>query len=836
MLNFFLTISNILGLALILVFAIYFIWQENQDINNYKSDNNFKLINDAIDFLTQSKNKTTINFDDCDKKDIREDVRKWVLKHLKGKTNQDLTFSPELENNDYILSSYPSLLSNSVPRSPVYYAPTLLTALGILGTFLGIFLGLQEIGISGIDNTQSLLDSSTKLLEGMKTAFSTSLAGMSSAIFMMWYLARGAKLRQNTRNNLRKKLSEIAFLESPQKLLSRLDNSSKEDTSKSLENLANNLSFLSSLTPENIANEIQKAIISDESILIKQLQLQTKSLDDLSNLTPANIASAMQKVITLETSFIVAELEKQNNYLQHLTPANIQQVVRDAIATEKVAIVEELQAQNNYLQHLTPANIQQVVRDAIATEKVAIVEELQAQNRYLENLTPFAIANAIQPLVTPIQEELTALKQIQIAQESTIQSLIKQLRNELIEPVVQRLDQSAKLTEEASLAVRELKDELGGITESLSGAVQTIQEFQRDTLIKLQEFAQSLQEILNQFSGDTKGVLQQVAEEINNAVAQSIIGMEAQRQAFEISANSAANTFRGIREDLQEALITQATQQKEMLEGVKNSTESILDKTTIAFSQQTETIKNVGEEASQLMNQAKENLLETLTNIDTILYQTRITLQEELERFRLEYQVSLTEFFTQQNNLLEETLSKQKEGLAEVVNNLQTTFKEEAETRKELSNEVNQSLGKIQETVKIVNNLVNVVGMNSSERFAQLQELAYTIGNEAQKVESSYQKMNEKVNNNVELMTNKFEETITKIVEEFNQLSSNTNTQINDYLTNASHSYNESFNDADKAMANICSKLNDTSHGLMNVAEYLVASANDLKQTNINNN
>ena len=802
MLNFFLTISNILGLALILVFAIYFIWQENQDINNYKSDNNFKLINDAIDFLTQSKNKTTINFDDCDKKDIREDVRKWVLKHLKGKTNQDLTFSPELENNDYILSSYPSLLSNSVPRSPVYYAPTLLTALGILGTFLGIFLGLQEIGISGIDNTQSLLDSSTKLLEGMKTAFSTSLAGMSSAIFMMWYLARGAKLRQNTRNNLRKKLSEIAFLESPQKLLSRLDNSSKEDTSKSLENLANNLSFLSSLTPENIANEIQKAIISDESILIKQLQLQTKSLDDLSNLTPANIASAMQKVITLETSFIVAELEKQNNYLQHLTPANIQQVVRDAIATEKVAIVEEL----------------------------------QAQNRYLENLTPFAIANAIQPLVTPIQEELTALKQIQIAQESTIQSLIKQLRNELIEPVVQRLDQSAKLTEEASLAVRELKDELGGITESLSGAVQTIQEFQRDTLIKLQEFAQSLQEILNQFSGDTKGVLQQVAEEINNAVAQSIIGMEAQRQAFEISANSAANTFRGIREDLQEALITQATQQKEMLEGVKNSTESILDKTTIAFSQQTETIKNVGEEASQLMNQAKENLLETLTNIDTILYQTRITLQEELERFRLEYQVSLTEFFTQQNNLLEETLSKQKEGLAEVVNNLQTTFKEEAETRKELSNEVNQSLGKIQETVKIVNNLVNVVGMNSSERFAQLQELAYTIGNEAQKVESSYQKMNEKVNNNVELMTNKFEETITKIVEEFNQLSSNTNTQINDYLTNASHSYNESFNDADKAMANICSKLNDTSHGLMNVAEYLVASANDLKQTNINNN
>ncbi|MBL1208858.1 hypothetical protein [Geminocystis sp. GBBB08] len=777
--------------------GVFLIIVEIWSIINYgKKD--FQLINSVINFLKKNKNKKQLTKKECD----NDNLFSWLMRHLDGKISSDKIEVKKDNNNYYMLSSYPSLLTKSLPRSPVYYAPTLLTALGILGTFLGIFLGLQEIGIDNLKETDKLLTASTKLLEGMKTAFSTSLAGLGSASIMMVLLAFGGYFRQTKRNKIRKNLSEIAYLESTQKLLSRLDNSPKEDTSKSLENLTNNLSFLSNLTPENIASAIQKAIISDENILIKQLKLQTQTMEGLNNLTPENIASAIQKVIVLEKSVIFAELQKQNDYLQHLTPANIQQVVRDAIAFEKAVIVEELQAQNHHLQ----------------------------------NLTPIAIANAIQPLVTPIKEELTALKQIQIEQESTIQSLIKQLRNELIEPVVQRLNQSAKLTEEASLAVRELKDELGGITESLSGAVQTIQEFQRDTLIKLREFAQSLQQILNQFSGDTKDVLQQVAEEINNAVAESITGMEAQRQAFEESANSAANIFRGIREDLQEALTTQATQQKEMLEGVKNSTESILEKTTIAFTQQTEIIKSVGEEASQLMNQAKENLLETLTNIDDILDQTRITLQEELETFRLEYQAKLSDFFNQQNNLLEETLGKQKEGLAEVVNNLQTTFKEEAETRKELSHEVNQSLGKIQETVKIVNNLVNVVGMNSSERFAQLQELAYTIGNEAQKVESSYQKMNDKVNNNVEVMTNKFEETITKIVEEFNQLSSNTNTQINDYLTNASNSYNESFNDADKAMANICSKLNDTSHGLMNVAEYLVASANDLKQNNRSNN
>jgi hypothetical protein len=727
-------------------------------INYGKKD--FQLINSAINFLKKNEKKKQLTKKECD-----NNLFSWLTRHLDGEIFSDKIEVKKDNNNYYILSSYPSILTKSLPRSPVYYAPTLLTALGILGTFLGIFLGLQEIGIDNLKETDKLLTASTKLLEGMKTAFSTSLAGLGSASIMMVLLAYGGYLRQSKRNKIRKNLSEIAYVESTQKLLSRLDNSPKENTSKSLKDLANNLSFLSNLTPENIAFAIQKAI-----------------------------------------------------------------------ASEKIAIVEELQTQNSHLRNLTPSNIQQVVRDAIASEKIAILEELQTQNSYLQNFTPIAIANAIQPLVTPIQEELTALKQIQIEQESTIQLLVRELRNELIEPVVQRLDQSAKLTEEASLAVRELKNELGGIAESLAGAVQTIQEFQQDTLVKLQEFAQSLQQILNQFSGDTKGVLQQVAIEINSAVGESIKGMEAQRQAFEISANSAADTFKGIREDLQEALTTQATQQKEMLEGVKISTESILEKTTIAFTQQTETIKNVGKEASELMNQAKENLLETLTNIDDILDQTRITLQEELERFRFEYQASLTEFFTQQNNLLEETLGKQKEGLSEVVNNLQTTFKEEVETRKELGKEVNESLVKIQKAVTTVNNLVNAVGLTSGERFAQLQELAYTIGNEAQKVENTYGKINEKVNHNVEVMGNKFEETITKITEEFNQLSINTNTQINNYLTNASNSYNESFNDADKAMANICSKLNDTSHGLMNVAEYLVASANDLKQNNSSNN
>ena len=63
-------------------------------------------------------------------------------------------------------------------RAPrfVSYAPMLLTSLGILGTFVGIVVGLVHFKPDDIDA------SIPALLEGLKTAFITSLVGMGSAI------------------------------------------------------------------------------------------------------------------------------------------------------------------------------------------------------------------------------------------------------------------------------------------------------------------------------------------------------------------------------------------------------------------------------------------------------------------------------------------------------------------------------------------------------------------------------------------------------------------------------------------------------------------------------
>lgn len=121
--------------------------------------------------------------------------------------------------------------------------------------------------------------------------------------------------------------------------------------------------------------------------------------------------------------------------------------------------------------------------------------------------------------------------------------------------------------------------------------------------------------------------MEQVAVEIQQAVNQSITGMEAQRTAFEASASQASQTFRGIREDLQAALNTQAEQQKQMLQDVQTSTESILIKANDAFQNQSNTLVTVGKEASGLMSEAKDNFLGTLNSIDGMLQNTRVVIE-----------------------------------------------------------------------------------------------------------------------------------------------------------------------------------------------------------------
>ncbi|XWK90403.1 MAG: hypothetical protein U7127_10245 [Phormidium sp.] len=736
-----LNLQNIIFYLLIVGLFVFAVRKEWRSTKRYQRNQKSKIsiIDDTLKYLSKNLTRVkgigreTVNLDfENIPKDIRKEIFNWVSEHLAG-IERNGTFQAQLQSGRFVLVQYPAILEQPVPRSSLRFIQSILIALGVLGTFFGIQVGLSGISLSDIgQNSGHLLKSSVQLLEGMKTAFSTSLIGLGLSSVFTLFLAFCERERQEDRDRLKKELDRITILETPMRLLERMNPEANLQASQALANAAE----------------------------------------------------------TMGTKF--AELI-------------------------------EIQRQ------LSPKAIGQEV------------------------------GNVIKPVFQEIQVELTALREIKADQgQEILKNLIEEQREQLIKPIISELSNSAKLTKQASEAVMDLKNELGGISRSLSESIVTIERFQSETLGKLQQFAINLEAILRDFRNDTKNVMQQVATEVKSVVDESVLAMQNQRTAFEASAEKAAATFGGIREELEKALNTQAEIQQQSMQQFQNyiheifaeqnnnlqqlgeqSSEAMrvqrdaltkIAKQTVStfigireeleqslqtqaqiereliqefqnrsleiFDRQANNLSQVGNAASQQMNEARENLNSTLSNIDSVLQNTRLTVQGELENFRINYQAALQEFFSQQNQLLEGTLGEQRQGLANVVEKFKQVFEEEYHRRTAFSQE-------IQETTKVVSNLANTIGLTSSERLAQLQELARTIGGEASRVDKAYQ----------------------NLTNEFNQALGSWNKELVAYFQRKSEFESNFFTKADAATEKVC-------HQLLQAANYLVAAENTRKVNN----
>ena len=120
-------------------------------------------------------------------------------KRLKGSWLRFLQNAEQLDHRGLPCNVEDYLNADTVTHGPgnaqlAELIPTLLTSLGILGTFMGMVQGLSGLDIS---NTANMMDGIRQLLEGMSYAFGTSVAGVScSLVFnMLNRIAQGSSYR-----------------------------------------------------------------------------------------------------------------------------------------------------------------------------------------------------------------------------------------------------------------------------------------------------------------------------------------------------------------------------------------------------------------------------------------------------------------------------------------------------------------------------------------------------------------------------------------------------------------------------------------------------------------
>jgi len=307
------------------------------------------------------------------------------------------------------------------------------------------------------------------------------------------------------------------------------------------------------------------------------------------------------------------------------------------------------------------------------------------------------VEQRLAPTFTQIADSQLRLEKLTNDQREVLASLIGNMRTELIVPVTERLDQSASLLnrsaevlELASNAIQVLNQDLAGIALKLADASANLEGFQKKTLVQLMQFSNSLKTTLTQFQTATREVLVDTATEI------------------------------------------------------REGTKDILTQAQITFQEQNGILKTIGQETSSLMISARESLVLTLTNIDTRLQQMSETTQQQLETFQVAYQQNLQEFFDRQNNLLEESLGKQRDGLSGVVRELDSIFRVEYERRKELTNDITARVKEIQEVTQYVHKaatsiakLGSAVESSHAARIEQLTEISRNVGDQIDRLEKS---------------------------------------------------------------------------------------------------
>jgi len=293
-----------------------------------------------------------------------------------------------------------------------------------------------------------------------------------------------------------------------------------------------------------------------------------------------------------------------------------------------------------------------------------------------------ATRQELKPTLASITDELKVLHEIKRENSREVMEVILEgMKTEIVEPMRKQISKVVESVDNSNQVTQDLSRSMEDVTSRLSSTTEVLSQFQQETMHKLQDFAGSLSTILEDFQGNAANVLERIAHEIEQSMATAQAGMSIQRSAFEESAEKAAN----------------------------------------AFADQNQQLAQVGDQAKQLMDSARDNLTEGLADVDSKIKSMSDVVQKELESFRTEYQQNLESFFTSQSNLLEQALGEQRDGLSEVVSDFREVFVDEQKERVKQREE-------LAEGERVLRELNEAIQSTRAATLSQLDELATTVG------------------------------------------------------------------------------------------------------------
>lgn len=382
-------------------------------------------------------------------------------------------------------------------------APGIFTTLGILGTFVGLFVGLQQFHWT---NAGALQDSITGLIAGIKIAFQTSIYGISFSLLFSFLYRRFIEETRTRLDDFLFDYGQYVIPNSSQRPFAMLVELQKQET----EQMRVFAETFSISMAENLNKTFLPTLERIDTMMTQFVNVasrtQTEGLDLIVNKFVENMNSALgnqfqdlsmqladinewQKSVHLQSTELIQKIQ---DTAEHLTDV-------DVMATRVINQFSDYLAELKKSQSLASDIFAQAsaiatkLGDTIETQKDSVEKMVDIQKAQSENLEQ--IKKSQDESLTKIQNSLTMFSEK--IEESVAQS------GDVIDHLTATVDQALKKME---VTINDIMARFNQSQETLNSGIVTA--YQKT----FEAFDSSLAEIASHLSVTIKGIEDSVDE------------------------------------------------------------------------------------------------------------------------------------------------------------------------------------------------------------------------------------------------------------------------------------------------------------------------------------
>ena len=537
-------------------------------------------------------------------------------------TLQEKVSQPILELDELLLKSFQSIIGNNItlvftlvilviflivlfyPKSNLgkHFSPSatsILPTIGVLGTFVGVFIALQNFNFDNIDSSMSLI------VEGLKVAFITSIFGLSTGIIIK--LVQSSKSNAETGEGVGAEeiLTELQFsrketAEQNKKIINAISGDADSSLNTQIKLMrtdlndfaktvaeANTTAFIDALKEaisdfnKNLTDQFGENFKKLNDAIGKLLEWQQNNKNDMEHMR-SSINTAIEGISTAENS--LTKIKESAEAIPNTV---------ESLSDILMAIQSQVRDVEGYLQ--TFADVSNQAKDAMPR-----IEEVL--NNYTDGLEKTS-----NEIIENLNENLQAQKGIYSELQTNFSTVFEDfgtLGNNLKDNILDVANMLSNKTSEildnfsdiAEKSINNISDKLNNTSESiLSNLDQVIieqnnksnnliEKFSESSNAIITNFNTSSSEAINQMSVSSKEVVnnatsvilehsdatKKIASELSNQV--NIIGASLSDQ-LQLSINKISNSFENSLQETQESQKTQISSfTKELTTEYENST------------------------------------------------------------------------------------------------------------------------------------------------------------------------------------------------------------------------------------------------------------------------